>query len=83
MVKLIFLFRRKSGTTFQQFREYYEHNHVPLAVRLLPYFKSYKRNYIRHDRTIGQAGLAGKLTSMSSPSLPLPAPASMSGCGRR
>jgi uncharacterized protein (TIGR02118 family) len=61
MVKLIFLFRRKSGTTFQQFREYYEHNHVPLAGRLLPYFKSYKRNYIRHDQDYRPSGTGRKI----------------------
>jgi hypothetical protein len=49
MVKLIFLFKRRQGTTVEQFREYYEKRHTALALRLLPFFKDYRRNYIRHD----------------------------------
>jgi hypothetical protein len=48
-VKVIFLFKRKAGTTHEQFRDYYETRHSLLAVRLLPFFKSYTRNYIRQD----------------------------------
>lgn len=50
-MKMIALFRRKQGLTPDQFREYYEKTHVPMALRLFPYFKEYKRNYIRHDQT--------------------------------
>jgi hypothetical protein len=48
MMKVIMLFKRKPGITLEQFREYYE-SHAPLAVRLLPYFKSYTRKFVRHD----------------------------------
>jgi uncharacterized protein (TIGR02118 family) len=61
MVKLIFLFKRKPGTTLQQFRDYYEHKHAPFAVKLLPYFKSYKRNYIRHDQDYRPGGIGAKI----------------------
>jgi hypothetical protein len=37
--------RRKIGLSRNEFREYYESNHVPLALRLLPFFSEYKRNY--------------------------------------
>ncbi len=59
-MKLIFLFRRKPATTFEQFREYYERHHAPLAASLLPYFKSYKRNYIRHDEDYRPSGIGVK-----------------------
>ncbi len=49
MVKLIMMFRRKPGTAPEQFREYYEKSHAPLAMRLMPYFQSYQRNFVRHD----------------------------------
>lgn len=48
-MKLIMLFKRKTGLTSEQFREHYEKRHVPLALRLLPFFKTYTRNYVRHD----------------------------------
>lgn len=48
-MKMIVLFRRKPGLTPEQFREYYETRHVPLALKLFPYFKDYRRNYIRRD----------------------------------
>jgi uncharacterized protein (TIGR02118 family) len=47
MVKCVFLFKRKEGTTHEHFRNYYESNHAPLVSRLVPFFKSYSRNYIR------------------------------------
>lgn len=59
-MKLIFLFKRKAGTTFEQFRDHYENSHAPLAVRLLPYFKTYKRNYIRHGEQYRPTGMGAK-----------------------
>jgi hypothetical protein len=55
-MKVIFLFKRKAGTTFEHFRDYYETKHSLLAVRLLPFFKSYTRNYIRQDGGFKPAG---------------------------
>jgi hypothetical protein len=37
--------RRKIGLSHKEFREYYESKHVPLALRLLPFFSEYERNY--------------------------------------
>ena len=50
MQKIVLLVKRKSGLTPEQFREHYENQHAPLAVRLLPAFKQYRRNYVRHDK---------------------------------
>jgi len=57
MKKLTFLFKRKPGMTPEQFRDHYEKRHVPLALRLLPYFSGYARNYIRHDLTYRPEGI--------------------------
>ena len=51
-VKLIAMIRRRSDLSPQEFREYYEHRHVPLATRLLPYFAEYRRNYIDHSKHV-------------------------------
>jgi hypothetical protein len=57
MKKLTFLFKRKADMTPEQFRDHYENSHVPLALRLLPYFSDYARNYIRHDLAYRPEGL--------------------------
>lgn len=57
MKKLTFLFKRKAGMTLEQFRDHYENRHVPLALRLLPYFSDYARNYVRHDLAYRPEGL--------------------------
>jgi uncharacterized protein (TIGR02118 family) len=48
-MKLMLLFTRKAGVTPEAFRAYYETRHVPLSLRLLPYFKSYARNYVQRE----------------------------------
>jgi uncharacterized protein (TIGR02118 family) len=55
-MKMIVLFKRKQDLTSEQFREHYETRHVPLAKKLFPYLKDYKRNYIRHDLRHQRAG---------------------------
>jgi uncharacterized protein (TIGR02118 family) len=55
-MKMIVLFRRKPGLTSAQFREHYEERHAPLALKLFPYLKGYRRNYIRHDLHHARAG---------------------------
>lgn len=46
MIKLTMLIRRKPGMTREQFREYYEARHIPLAEAHTPYLTGYKRNFI-------------------------------------
>jgi uncharacterized protein (TIGR02118 family) len=60
-MKVVMLFKRKPGITFEQFREHYEKSHAPLAARLLPYFKSYTRNFVRHDMSYKSSTLGGEV----------------------
>ena len=60
-MKVVMLFKRKPGITFEQFREHYEKSHAPLAARLLPYFKSYTRNFVRHDMSYKSSTLGGEI----------------------
>jgi len=46
MIKLTMLIRRKQGMTREQFREYYETRHIPLAEAHTPHLVGYKRNFI-------------------------------------
>jgi hypothetical protein len=48
-MKLIAMFRRNPALTFEEFREEYETVHVPMALKYFPYFKDYRRNYVRRD----------------------------------
>ncbi len=47
MFKIIALIPRKPGLTHEEFRDYYENNHAPLAVKHVPQFRGYIRNFIR------------------------------------
>jgi hypothetical protein len=60
-MKMIVLFRRKQELTAEQFRDHYEKRHAPLAMKLFPYLKGYRRNYIRHDLKHQRA--AGEITN--------------------
>jgi uncharacterized protein (TIGR02118 family) len=60
-MKVVMLFKRKPGITLEQFREHYEKSHAPLAARLLPYFKSYTRNFVRHDMSYKSSTLGGQV----------------------
>ncbi|NCN83850.1 MAG: EthD domain-containing protein [Sphingomonadales bacterium] len=46
MIKHFFLISKKPELSAEQFRAYYEANHVPLIKRLLPMFAHYQRHYI-------------------------------------
>ncbi len=46
-MKLMLLFSRKPGMSFDEFRDHYETKHAPMSLRILPFFKSYTRNYVR------------------------------------
>lgn len=51
MVKIAFMLKRKANLTPEEFRDYYERNHAPLARRLLPLFQEYSRYFIQHDKS--------------------------------
>lgn len=53
-VKLIALLRRKPGMRMDDFIRYYEDNHAPLVLRIVPFIKDYRRNYVQHDSAIAQ-----------------------------
>lgn len=46
-VKVMCLLKRKPGLSLEEFIYYYENNHVPLILRLLPYHADYRRNYVQ------------------------------------
>ena len=46
MRKVIILINAKLGLSPAAFRDYYESNHAPLAMRMFPMVKEYRRNYI-------------------------------------
>lgn len=46
MIKLVGLFKIKPGMSPEDFRDYYENNHVPLIQSLMPQIREYRRNYV-------------------------------------
>jgi uncharacterized protein (TIGR02118 family) len=48
-IKVMILIAKKEGITNEQFRHHYETVHAPLAMRLLPMVKEYRRNFIDRD----------------------------------
>lgn len=46
MIKIICFLKKKDGLSFEQFKQYYEEKHAPLAIKLLPVFHEYSRSYI-------------------------------------
>ena len=46
MIKLILFSKRKQGLSHEEFKNYYESNHAPLAKKTLPWMVDYRRNYL-------------------------------------
>jgi predicted kinase len=46
MITVIALLRARDGLTREEFIDYYEHHHAPLALRLAPAPVSYTRTYL-------------------------------------
>jgi hypothetical protein len=57
-VKIIALLKRRAGMSMEAFVEYYEKNHAPLVLRLVPYITDYRRNYVEHGSAF--ASMDGK-----------------------
>lgn len=51
MVKQVVNIGKRPGMSRDDFVEYYETRHVPLAVGLVASFAKYERNFVRHDLT--------------------------------
>jgi hypothetical protein len=49
MIKIACLLKKKEGLSDAEFKRYYEEEHAPLAMRLLPVFHEYSRSYIVRD----------------------------------
>lgn len=45
MFKVMVLIKRRSGMSMDEFKAYYEGNHVPLALEHVPHLQGYVRNY--------------------------------------
>ncbi|QIX26484.1 EthD domain-containing protein [Nocardioides sp. JQ2195] len=68
MAKLIGLFSRKSGTSLEEFRDYYETRHAPFAVRHFGHlFASYTRNYVTPDTEPGGGSRIDVVTEIVFP----------------
>ncbi|MYM64747.1 EthD domain-containing protein [Pseudomaricurvus sp. HS19] len=46
MLKILCFFKRRPGMTRAEFRAYYEANHAPLIEKMIPFYISYKRNFV-------------------------------------
>jgi uncharacterized protein (TIGR02118 family) len=46
MIKVIVLIKKRSDITTEQFRHHYETIHAPLIDQLLPFYATYRRNYV-------------------------------------
>lgn len=55
MIKMMLLLSRKVGMSFDEFRDYYETRHVPLASSFDTPLVQYRRNYVVKP-TVGSAG---------------------------
>jgi len=51
MIKLLMLVSRKQGTSREDFRNYYERAHAPLAAGLMAHCKRYVRNFVADEPT--------------------------------
>jgi len=45
MIKVVQLASRKTGMTRSAFKDHYEHVHVPLILKHLPFMTTFRRNY--------------------------------------
>ncbi|MCU1415422.1 MAG: EthD family reductase [Microbacteriaceae bacterium] len=59
-IKSVVLLRRKPGTTHEQFVDYYENHHVPLALGLMPSISRHVRNYVDHSSLTTARQLSGE-----------------------
>jgi uncharacterized protein (TIGR02118 family) len=66
MIKLIGLLKKKLGMSRQEFIDYYENHHVPLAVRITPMGHDYRRSYTKLVRAEGrEVDMAGEYDVVS------------------
>ncbi|WP_233804701.1 EthD domain-containing protein [Paraburkholderia sp. HP33-1] len=56
MFKVIALLTRRTDLSREAFVDYYEKNHAPLILDLMPGIKAYRRNFIQSEGAILSAG---------------------------
>jgi uncharacterized protein (TIGR02118 family) len=59
-IKSVVLLRRKPGMTREEFVDYYENHHVPLALGLMPSISRHVRNYVNHDTVSSRRQASGE-----------------------
>ncbi|MCU1479323.1 MAG: EthD family reductase [Subtercola sp.] len=52
MIKLLVFNKRKEGVSREEFREYYETIHAPLAKGYFPMVLKYRRNYLNYEQSL-------------------------------
>jgi uncharacterized protein (TIGR02118 family) len=57
MIKLMIAIRRRWDWAFEDFKNYYEMKHAPLAKSLFPQVSYYKRNYVLRNTMFGVADI--------------------------
>jgi hypothetical protein len=55
VIKVVALIKKRPDITTEQFRHHYETVHAPLIDRLLPYYATYRRNYVDGPARGGQS----------------------------
>lgn len=66
MFKVLWLLKRKEGVTHAEFRDHFENEHAPLAMKHIGHlFVEYRRNYI--DQTMGRSGVDERGESIYGP----------------
>ena len=60
MIKIVLMLRKRADLSREQFIDYYENRHVPLAYGLFPQIARYTRNYAMGEN-LHYAGRAGTI----------------------
>ena len=45
MIKIMCFLKRKAGMSPAEFKAYYESTHAPLIEKMLPFYKTFTRNF--------------------------------------
>ena len=63
MIKVIVFIKKRADITTEQFRHHYETVHAPMVDVLLPYYATYRRNYVDGSARIGGPDFAYDVVS--------------------
>ena len=65
MIKLLATMAAKEGLSLADFRDHYEIQHAPLALKLFPMIRGYRRNYLERGAWFPTANGAAAATHSS------------------